>query len=276
MDLDLNDPDVKAAVEAAAAKLNEGTAAQLTELQQSISKLEGNNSSLVKEKRELEDGFKSLKDTLDSLGGEEGVTKLKEAQAEGEKKALLQKLIEGNIEEFTAAITEKATTGLTKQIETLTGERDSVAGERDGWQQRYQHKLIEIEVRDAATKAAAHPTAIEDIVARASAQFSMKDDAIVCVENDIVKIGADGKTPYSVADWLEEQREAAPHWWPASQGGGASGGQGGGQGGSDNPWSKGAWNLTKQGEVIKSQGNEKAQQMAKAAGSYVGAPRPPA
>ncbi|MET4216952.1 3-polyprenyl-4-hydroxybenzoate decarboxylase [Bradyrhizobium sp. LB14.3] len=43
---------------------------------------------------------------------------------------------------------------------------------------------------------------------------------------------------------------------------------------SNNPWSPTGWNLTKQGEVVKSLGMDKATAIAKAAGSYIGATRP--
>lgn len=38
-----------------------------------------------------------------------------------------------------------------------------------------------------------------------------------------------------------------------------------------NPWAAGSWNVSKQGQVVKALGLEKAQKIARAAGSYVGA-----
>ncbi|OSI70867.1 hypothetical protein [Bradyrhizobium canariense] len=43
---------------------------------------------------------------------------------------------------------------------------------------------------------------------------------------------------------------------------------------ANNPWSKAGWNLTAQGSLIRAIGLEKAQGIAKAAGSYVGATKP--
>jgi hypothetical protein len=45
-------------------------------------------------------------------------------------------------------------------------------------------------------------------------------------------------------------------------------------GGAKNPWSADAWSVTRQGAVVKALGLEKAQQIAGAAGSHVGAVRP--
>jgi len=275
MDLDLNDPEVQAAIEAAAKTQAEG---QLSELQNSIEALQGNNAKLVDEKKAETERAKQLKAIFDELGGEDEINKLKQAKAEGDKAAALKMLVEGNFEEFQAAITEKAVAGYAKQVEAAQEQVEKSNGERDGILAKYNGKLIDIAVREAAGKAEVHPTAVADIVFRAQQQFSVHDDAVgLFDDNGIAKIGADGKTPYSIGEWLEEQRETAPHWWPASQGGGAGGSQGGGSGGGgDNPWSRSGWNLTKQGQVIKQQGMEKAEQLAKAAGSKIGSVAPPA
>ncbi len=45
-------------------------------------------------------------------------------------------------------------------------------------------------------------------------------------------------------------------------------------GGAKNPWSAESWSVTRQGAVVKALGLEKAQQIAGAAGSHVGAVRP--
>lgn len=45
--------------------------------------------------------------------------------------------------------------------------------------------------------------------------------------------------------------------------------------GKDNPWSAENWNITKQGALVKVMGVDGAARMAKAAGSFVGATKPP-
>lgn len=277
MALDLSDPDTQAAVAAAAAELAKTqNTDQLTALQSSITALEGNNAKLVTEKKAEHDAARLLKDQIDALGGEEEIGKLQAARQEADKAAALQQLVDGNFDEFTSAITEKATAGLNKQLADALALNETTAGERDAMSDRYNSKLVDIDVRDAAVKAKVHPAAIEDIVARAQAQFTVVDDAIgVYDENGLRQVGKDGKQAYSPADWLEEQREAAPHWWPESQGGGAGGSQGGGNGGgTGNPWSAASWNMTAQGRVLREQGRDKADQLAKQANSSVGATAP--
>jgi hypothetical protein len=70
---------------------------------------------------------------------------------------------------------------------------------------------------------------------------------------------------------MQKQR---PHWWPTSAGGGAGGG-GGGFGGEPNPFSAEHWNLTAQGAIIRDKGTAAAETLAKAAGTKIGATRPP-
>jgi hypothetical protein len=44
----------------------------------------------------------------------------------------------------------------------------------------------------------------------------------------------------------------------------------------ENPWSREGFNLTRQGQLVRAMGLEKAAAMARAAGSYIGATKPPA
>jgi hypothetical protein len=43
----------------------------------------------------------------------------------------------------------------------------------------------------------------------------------------------------------------------------------------DNPWTADRWNVTRQGAIVKAMGVEKAAGIARAAGSFIGATRPP-
>ena len=74
----------------------------------------------------------------------------------------------------------------------------------------------------------------------------------------------------NIAAYLESQRTARPHWY-----------KDGGVAGDtikkvtgDNPWSAAGWNVTRQGQLVKSLGTEKAAQIAAAVGSRIGATKP--
>ena len=127
-------------------------------------------------------------------------------------------------------------------------------------------------VRSVATEMKVLSTAIPD-VEMVAGMFLERDETS---GEFIVKADAKGVTPGAdVKQFLKEMQKQRPHWWPASQGGGAGGGKGLGDS-EDNPWSPKGWSLTKQGQYVKEHGMAEAEKAAKSAGSKIGATRPPA
>lgn len=163
----------------------------------------------------------------------------------------------------------QATAPLQRQITSL-GE------EINGWKTRAtvaEERLISKDrndgVRSAAIEFKAHPTAIADIELAASVYFEQTDSGAF-----VTKSGINGVTPgLSFKEWLRDMQKSRPHWWPASEGGGANGG-GGLNMGESNPFSAAGWNLTAQGQVVLTKGQAVAEQLAKAAGTTVGGPKP--
>lgn len=91
---------------------------------------------------------------------------------------------------------------------------------------RFAQRVLDNDIRQAATKAGLHANAIDDALFRARTIFSLNEEgAAVQVKDGEVVLGKDTKTPYSPTEWLESMRETAPHWFPAGNAGG--GGQGG-------------------------------------------------
>ncbi len=106
-----------------------------------------------------------------------------------------------------------------------------------------------------------------DVLMNAERVFEINDEGLVLTRDQV------GVTPGIAAEiWLSEMQEKRPHWWPTSTGGGAGGNKG--DGGFDkNPWSNEHWNLTNQAAAIR-ENKGKAERMAAAAGTSIGAPRP--
>jgi hypothetical protein len=76
-------------------------------------------------------------------------------------------------------------------------------------------------------------------------------------------------------EWFKDQQDKKPHWWPQSLGGNSrGGGSGGGTLRSENPWSAEGWNLTRQGQAVKTMGLEKAAALAAQVGSKMGDTKP--
>jgi hypothetical protein len=128
-------------------------------------------------------------------------------------------------------------------------------------------RVITDSLRAAATKANVTPTAVDDIMIIGKLLFDVNESGQVVARDSV------GITPGIAPDvWLIESKSTKTHWWPQSQGAGATGGQFGG--GVDNPWSKERWNMTAQSAVYR-ENPDKASQLAKSAGSQVGSIHPP-
>lgn len=123
-------------------------------------------------------------------------------------------------------------------------------------------------VRGASTKSKVVGEAIPDVLLLADAVFEVGDDGVVRTKD------AYGTTPGLDPElWLQEMQDKRPHWWPRSTGG-ESRGSGGVGGFNNNPWTNEHWNMTEQGKVVTELGQERAEVMAKSAGSSVGGMRP--
>jgi len=129
---------------------------------------------------------------------------------------------------------------------------------------------VERAIRDAAGEAKIVSTAISDAVLQGSRVFEATEDGRVITKD------VPGVTPgLNPREWFKDMQEKSPHWWPASVGGGSKGGSGP-AGRANNPWSREAWNLTKQGVYLKEYGEDKAKVLAESVGSHIGATKPAA
>lgn len=151
---------------------------------------------------------------------------------------------------------KKKTEELQKANETLLGEKTQ--------------RLIHDKVRAAAVTAKVLQTAEPDVLLLADAVFTVTDTGEV-----LTKDNPFGVSPGLSPDvFLTELQDKRAHWWPTNVGGGGKGGDGKGSGGSPNPWAAENWNITAQGQYLQQHGKEKAEQMAKMAGTTVGGPKP--
>lgn len=114
------------------------------------------------------------------------------------------------------------------------------------------------------------PAAKKDAIALGEALFHIEDNKVVARDSSGLETGTTPK------DWLMASKETRPYWFGESKGGGSRPGRGTESTvGSDNPWSKDQWNFTQQSRIMR-ESPEKAEKLAKAVGSRVGAISPPA
>lgn len=222
-------------------------------------------SALTKERND----HKAVKDRYGVLGDLDPA----EVLAKLDKYPELEAAAEGKLDE--TKINELAETRLRTKLAPVERERDQLKTKLEQTEstvQELQNVLRSRDIKDnvmaAALKGKVIETAIDDVLMLADRVFEVGEDGTVTTRDNV------GVTPgLSPEAWLQEMQSKRPHWWPASEGGGAKGGSGGGGGFSNNPWSHEHWNMTEQGRIIN-QDRQKADQMAKAAGTSIGGPKP--
>ena len=221
-------------------------------------------SALTKERTD----HKGLKDKLTLLGDrkiEDVVTLLDkipelEAAAKGNiDDAKLNELVEGRIKSRTAPLERELST-----LKTQLTESNTLVAQFQG---EKRQRTVGDAIRSAASKLKVVDTAIEDVILLGERVFDIDEGGAIVTKDGV------GVTPGIGAEaWLTDMQAKRPHWWGPSVGGGSAGNRGG-AGGVVNPWGKDSWNMTQQAAVYK-ESPEKAAQLAKAAGTSVGGPRP--
>ena len=157
-----------------------------------------------------------------------------------------------------------------REQKRLQKENEQLAKLNQDLTQERTRRTIHDAVRDQAIQAGMAPEFLEDALLHADRVFEVAPDGAVVTRD---KVGvAPGMAPDA---WLAEMLDKRPGWRIPSQGAGATGsGPRGAASSGSNPWSASGWNVTRQGAYVKTHGMDKATQMARAAGSYVGATAP--
>ena len=141
----------------------------------------------------------------------------------------------------------------------LKAEREKVfapvVAERDALHGRLAAIQIDQAVVSEATKRGLRPTALTDITARARQTFKLVNGVPQAFEADgqTARMGKDGVTPMTLAEWVDALVSDAPHLFEANAGSGAAGSGGGAAGNRSvkNPFRKESFNLTEQMKLQK-------------------------
>jgi hypothetical protein len=120
-------------------------------------------------------------------------------------------------------------------------------------------RLSALLIDDAATSEAAkrglRSTALPDLKARARQTFKLVGGVPQAFDGDLPRLGRDGVSPLTLAEWVDALVSDAPHLFEANAGGGAVGSGPGGAAGSQrsvkNPYRKESWNVTEQMKLQK-------------------------
>ena len=180
-----------------------------------------------------------------------------------EMDAKLEELTEARVRSRLAPV-ERENAALKKKLDEMTATAEKLEAER-------VRRVIGDHIEKACVEAKILQEAKPDVKMLAEAVFEITDDS-----NVLTRENPFGITPgLSPEVFLQEMQSTRPHWWPRTTGG-DSRGSGDTSTFSKNPWSREHWNLTEQGKVLTTQGREKADQMAKSAGTVVGGTMPAA
>ena len=155
----------------------------------------------------------------------------------------------GDVDKVLEARLKSARAEWDKQQTAVVNERDTLLGRLTAIQ-------IDQAVVTEATKRGLRPTAIPDITSRARTNFKLVNGVPQAFEADgqTARMGKDGLTPMTLAEWVDALVSDAPHLFEANAGGGAAGSGPGGAGNRSvkNPFRKESWNLTEQMKLQKS------------------------
>jgi hypothetical protein len=183
----------------------------------------------------------------------------------------LEPIIAARVAQRVAPV-EREKTSLARQLEAAKTALTAKDGEVGQLKTTITTGNVERAIRDAAIEAKVQTPAVVDAVMHGSRVFEVAEDGRI-ITRDVA-----GVTPgLSPSQWLNDMKEKAPHWWPASVGGGSQGSGGGPKGGyagANNPWSKAGWSITKQGALVRQLGEAKASEIAGQAGCKIGDTKP--
>ncbi len=175
--------------------------------------------------------------------------------------------VKEQVENLVTKRLQAATAPLQREVEGLKRTNTELSEENSGLKNTLTSSKRDTLIRRAARAAKVADTAIDDILVIAGNHFEFSGDNLITKDGAPIPPGLDPNA------YFAEMQKMRPHWWPQTAGGGAGGGGPAG-GYTENPWSREHWNMTKQGQIFR-ENADKAEKMAKAAGTKIGGKIPP-
>jgi hypothetical protein len=184
------------------------------------------NEALKAEKQAIKAKLDELSGTFESLGGADGLKQLQDLNAKFANDELGKLLKEGKHDEWF----DRRAEGLRKEHAKQLSQHDQTVKQAEeravAAEKRLHTMLLKTAVQSAAVKAGVEASAFEDVELHAEKRFTFdveRGELVMKDEDGVLVYGKDGKSPLTVAEWLDDQKESRRHWFPASQSGGASG-----------------------------------------------------
>lgn len=223
------------------------TKEQFDALQAEVERLRNHSKTLLDEKKVLKSQFDDFKSSFEGIDAN-NIKKMMEVFESSEEAKLIA---EGKLDEVIRKRTEKTLTVKDSLIEELGLKMTDLEKSLGEVTTRYKNEKITNELRAAAEKHGVLPTAIDDVVYRGLNLFSVDDKGNIEARDangELVKAGTKLLNPEL---FVKDLQDKAPHFWPQSQGAGATGNSSNASG--INPFKKGKnYNLTEQAKIQRS------------------------
>lgn len=184
----------------------------------------GLKSALEKERQSNKEIKSKLNETVKRFEGIDP-DKVKNLLSKLENDEEAKLLADGKINEVVAKRMEKQQAEVNRMIEEAKANTEKAISKS----KKFEQRVLDNHIRDAAAKAGLHTHAIEDALYRARTLFTLDEDgnAVQLDDQGHPVLGKDSKTPFNPGEWMEEMKEKAPHWFPAGNSGGGAGGNNG-------------------------------------------------
>lgn len=209
-EVDLTNPAIQEAIQAAVAA--------------EVAGLKANNAEHKTEKLKMKARLDELETQWQGLKPEAVRSLIKRFENDEEA----QLIADGKVDE----VVERRVSVMKRDLEGQLAQATSKLSEREANESRLtsrvKHLILERELQRAAVDQKVVSSAFEDMVSAAARVFIMNESGeLEAREGDVLLKGKDGVAPLKPSEWLDSMKQARPHWWPPSQGGGTNGGDGG-------------------------------------------------
>lgn len=126
----------------------------------------------------------------------------------------MQLISKGDTTKLRERWTERMRAEYEKKLKAAEDAANAASQKAKVWETR----VLDNEIRQAATRSNLPGAAVEDVLLRARAAGFVLDEngRAVQMRDGIVVTGKDGKTPFNAEEWVESLRETAPHLFPAT------------------------------------------------------------
>ena len=238
-----------------------------------LAEFRDNNTELVKRAAKAEEDisvYRAIGEDPKAL--EEEIARLRKIEQRLSDNELVDKK---GFETALTQRTEQMKQTLEGQVNALKAEIAKLTGERDSAVSENKRIVVSGEITRAAVAAGVLPDAIPDLLLRADHSGWTRNDkgdvVLLDSKTNSIVYGGNGADPITPEEWVLGLKQTARHFFNIPFGGGASGSDQ--SPGAKNPWTKEHWDDTAQALAYRAD-PVKAEAMAKAAGSRIGALRP--